>query len=75
MSYYKYLTRAGEFRIAEMPSGKWQALFEDEGLGSYASPTQALEDLHRGHTFFPSCGDPSKFSLPDALADWTYVRC
>lgn len=67
---YAYRTRVGTFRIAQQPDGRWQALFEDEALGSYATPQQAIEDLAGGYTFWPSCGDPSQFGLPEELAGW-----
>lgn len=72
--YYRYATRAGEFRIVQEPSGRWQAMFEGEGLGSYQHPWQAAEDLAGGHTYTPSCGDSANFGLPEDLADWELVR-
>lgn len=74
MTYYRHSTCAGEFRIAQQPNGRWQAMFEDEGLGSYATAQQALDDLAGGHTFWPSCGDPSRFKLPADISDWALVR-
>lgn len=67
---YTYRTRAGTFRIVQQPDGHWQAMYEDEGLGSYSSPQHALDDLAGGYTFWPSCGDPSQLGLPDELSDW-----
>lgn len=72
--YYRYNTKAGAFKIVPEKNGHWQAMFEDEGLGSYAKPEQAAEDLAGGHTFWPSCGDPSEFRLPTELAEWVAVR-
>lgn len=72
--YYRFSTRVGEFRIRQEPNGRWQAMFEDEGLGSYEHPWQAAEDLAGGHTFMPSCGDSAKFGLPEELSDWQFVR-
>lgn len=74
MIYYRYPTTAGEFRIAQEKTGRWQAMFEDEGLGSYQTAQHALDDLAGGHTFWPSCGDPSRFRLPEEISDWELVR-
>ena len=69
---YTYRTRAGLFAIVLKHDGMWHAMFEDEPLGRYASPQQALDDLAGGTTHWPSCGDPSQFSLPEEIGDW---RC
>lgn len=74
MIFYYHKTTAGEFRIAQERGGRWQTMFEDEGLGSYDTAQQALDDLAGGHTHWPSCGDPSRFGLPNELSDWTLVR-
>lgn len=67
---YSYRTRVGVFAIV-FERGRWHVLFEDEPLGSYATATQALDDLVGGSTYWPSCGNPSQFSLPDDLSDWS----
>lgn len=72
--YYRFNTRAGVFKIVRERNGRWQAMYEDEGLGSYLHPFQAAEDLSGGHTFWPSCGNPSKFGLPDDLSEWDLIR-
>lgn len=73
-NYYRFKTSAGEFRIVPERSGRWKAMFEDEGLGSYASPDQAAEDLAGGHTFWPSCGDTAGLGIPEETSGWTFVR-
>lgn len=67
---FSYRARPGTFRIVQEPNGRWQAMFEDEGLGSYPHPQAALDDLAGGYSHWPSCGDPSAFGLPDELSDW-----
>ena len=68
---YTYRTRAGLFSIVLKPAdGMWHAMFEDEALGPYRTAQQAAEALAGGETYWPSCGDPSRFSLPDEIADW-----
>lgn len=67
---YTYRTRVGLFSIELQPNGRWEAMFEDERLGSYLTPQQALDDLASGAVHWPSCGDPSRFSLPDEIGDW-----
>ena len=72
---YYYKTRAGLFKIVQERNGRWQAMYEDEGLGGdYPTAQHALDDLLAGHTFWPSCGDPSTFGLPDDLSDWGFSR-
>lgn len=71
---FAYRSRAGTFRIVQEPNGRWQAMFEDEGLGSYHSAQAALDDLAGGHTFWPSCGDPSQLGLPEDLSAWSSGR-
>lgn len=71
---YAYRTRAGTFRIALEANGRWQVMFEDERLGSYHSAQAALDDLAGGHTFWPSCGDPSQLGLPGELSEWSAGR-
>ena len=71
--YYEFKTHAGTFRIISLGT-HWHAMFEEEDLGGYDAPTMALDDLVGGHTFWPSCGDPSSFSLPDELSGWEVVR-
>ena len=73
VGYYEFKTRVGAFSI--IPNGnRWNAKFADEALGNYASAEQALGDLEGGHTDWPSCGDPSRFGLPDELSEWTFIR-
>jgi predicted double-glycine peptidase len=69
---YKYATSVGTFVIKAIDS-RWHVLFEDEDLGKYAQPRQALDDLVGGHTFSASCGDTSKLGLPEELSAWTPV--
>jgi hypothetical protein len=72
---WTFVTAHGAFHIVPVSGGRFEARFEDEGLGSYFSPEQALDDLVGGHTFSPSSGiDPSEVGLPDQLSDWTFVR-
>jgi hypothetical protein len=69
MDYY-YKTRVGTFRIEER-QGRWHVVFKDESLGSYAYPSQALDDLVGGHTFSPRDRiDTRKLDLPPFLNEW-----
>ena len=72
--YYRFMTRAGLFKIVQERNGRWQAMYQDEGLGSYATAQQTAEDLAGGHTFWPSCGDPSLFGIPEDITEWELVR-
>jgi hypothetical protein len=48
-------------------------MYDDEGLGSYATPDQAADDLAGGHTFSPSCGDTAVLGIPESPAEWHWV--
>ena len=72
--YWKHSTRIGEARIV-LRSGRWRIEIGGEGLGAYDHPQKALDDLVHGHAFSHSlCADTSTLGLPDALADWVFVR-
>lgn len=67
---YVYKTRVGPFYIAEH-GGRFHPVFDDESLGSYATPEQAAEDLAGGYTFSPPGGvDPAKLGIPEDLSEW-----
>ena len=68
MICYEFITKAGRFRIIQTEDGRWQACFEDEGLGSYTTPQIAAENLSIGHVFWPSCGNPQQFGIPCDIA-------
>jgi hypothetical protein len=70
MQGWRFNTRKGEFRIVS-EGKRWRVLFEDEDLGSYAAPEQALDDLVTGHCDACSAGDTAMLGLPDALSEWT----
>jgi hypothetical protein len=67
---YRYDTRDGTFYIAER-DGRFHPLFEDESLGSYATPTQAAEDLAGGYTLSSELGlDIDSLEIPEDLGEW-----
>lgn len=67
---YSYRTRIGNFYIAEH-NGRFHPVFDNETLGSYATPQQAVEDLAGGHTFSISSGvDTSTLGIPEDLVEW-----
>jgi hypothetical protein len=68
---WSYQTREGTFYI-KRDAGGFAPWFGEEHLGWYATAQQALEDLVGGHTFTPSCGDPSRLGLPDDLSEWDF---
>lgn len=71
---YTFRTKAGTFAIRLDRYGRWHAMFDDEDLGSYATAQHACDDLAGGHTYWPSCGDPSAFALPEEVGDWLAIR-
>lgn len=74
MIYYRFKTKVGDFHILQRQDGNWHPMFQDEDLGPYQTAQHALDDLAGGHTYWPSCGDPSQYGLPDELSEWELVR-
>jgi hypothetical protein len=70
---YLFRTPHGTARILLRQDRRWEAMFEDEPLGSYATPQQAAEDLAGGHTWTPSAGDTARFGIPSDLKAWTAI--
>ena len=71
---YTFDSHCGAFSIRLTHDGRWAAMYEDEDLGHYASPRQALDDLSGGHTFSPSSGiDTADCGLPDDLSEWETI--
>ncbi len=72
MWYFK--TRAGVFYIVEK-GDRFHVFFDDETLGNYTTPAQAVDDICGGHTDFPSSGiDPAELQLPCDLSEWEFSR-
>jgi hypothetical protein len=66
-------TKIGPFYIAES-QGTFHPVFQDESLGSYATPEQAAEDLAGGHTFSISVGvDTATLGIPDEVTEWERI--
>lgn len=67
---YYYRTPVGTFLIVER-LGRWHVIFNDESLGSYATPQQAADDLVGGHTFSVGKGiDASKLGMSSDVGEW-----
>jgi len=67
-------TRIVPFYIAES-GGRFQPVYDDESLGSYARPEQAAEDVAGGHTFSISSGiDTATLEIPEDLSEWRRVE-
>ncbi len=67
---YYFQTTAGlaEIRLID---GRFHAIFNDEGLGSYHNPDNAAEAMSRGSTFSNSSGvDLSALEIPADYRDW-----
>jgi hypothetical protein len=72
---YAHKTRVGMFFIGQSPDGRFHPIFDDESLGSYVSPQQAVDDLSGGHTFSPSGGfDTSTLGIPEDVSEWVRVK-
>jgi hypothetical protein len=67
---YQWSTRIGLFYIAEH-NGRFHPMYDDQSLGSYATPQQAAEDLAGGYTFSISSGvDTGTLGIPDDVSEW-----
>jgi hypothetical protein len=67
---YVWNSSMGPFFIAEH-EGRYLAIFDDENLGSYATPAQAADDLAGGHTSSISSGvDTATLGISEDLGDW-----
>ena len=74
---WSYTTKAGTFRIVARARHdgilRYHAMLDDEDLGNYANPEQALDDLVGGHTYAASSGvGTDESGLPDELSEWTF---
>lgn len=70
MRGYRYQTRRGYVYI--LPKhGRWQVVYDGDGLGSYHSPHAAADDVAGGHTDTPSNGvDLGSAGIPDSITEW-----
>lgn len=69
MWYYK--TTKGTVQITHKKDGRYHVIYDDESLGAYTTPQQAVDDASGGHTFMPSNGvDLGEIGLPYDLPDW-----
>jgi hypothetical protein len=67
---YRCSTRIGPFYVAEH-NGRFHPVYDDESLGSYATPEQAAEDVAGGHTFSISSGvDTATLGIPEDISEW-----
>lgn len=67
---YTWNTRIGTFYIAEA-EGRFHVIYDEESLGSYATPEQAAEDVAGGHTFSIASGiDTAALGIPEDLIEW-----
>jgi hypothetical protein len=71
---YVCQTRIGPFYIAVTTDGRYHPVFDDESLGSYINPQQAVDDLAGGHTFsIAGAADTAKLGIPDELGEWDHL--
>ena len=71
MTTYTFKTRKGAVTIVLEPSGRWQVMYDGDGLGSYATPAMAADDVAGGHTFTPSNGiDLGSLGISPDIGDW-----
>ena len=77
MPYWIHDTRLGPVII--MPRKidgqlRYYLIFQDDSLGSYATPQQAADDVAGGHAYWPRGSvDLGELGIPRDLADWSMV--
>lgn len=73
---FYFQTRKGVAVIAFSPANqRYHAVFDDEDLGNYGHPQQAVDDLCGGHTYSHSSGiDTAMLGIPEDLGDWVRAR-
>ena len=67
---YWYSTEHGTFYIRSRRDGRWDLLQDDEELGSYAAPHEALEALTAGQVRLQGAADGFTPVVPHSLSDW-----
>ena len=54
--------------------GRYRVMYEDENLGSYATPRAAVDELCGGNTLVPrTLIEKSHCGLPVSLSEWNFV--
>lgn len=75
MVSYVFQTRKGAVSIVPEKSGRWQVVYDGQGLGSYPTPASASDDVAGGHTFMPSDGtDLGSLGISPDIGDWEQQR-
>jgi len=73
-SLYVWKTRVGPIYIAES-KGRFHVIYQDESLGTYATPEQAADDVAGGHTFsIPGGIDTATLGISRYLNEWQRVK-
>jgi len=71
---YSHRTGAGIFYIAQSDDGRFHPVFQEESLGSYATPAMAAEELAGGHTFSaPGILDTTILAISEDLLEWDSI--
>ena len=68
---YRFDRGGHSFEIRLQPSGRWLAIVDHDGLGSYHRAEAALDDLLGGHAGGDI--DSSEFDLPETLREWQVI--
>jgi hypothetical protein len=73
LGHWEHRTSLGVFRIVPY-FGRYRVMYEDENLGSYATPRAAVDELCGGNTLAPCSGiETSQCGLPVNLSEWNFV--
>jgi hypothetical protein len=71
MYIYEYKTKHGIVSLVPQANGRYQVMFQEEGLGSYHTARAAASDVSGGHTFTPSSGiDLGSLNIPEDINEW-----
>lgn len=72
--YWKHDTPKGPVQIRRLKDQRFHVFFENENLGPYGTPEQAIDDAAGGHTFSPSSGtDLGSLGLSSDIGDWEWI--
>ena len=71
---YVWNTPIGPVYIARSADGRFHPVYNDQDLGSYATPQQAAEDLAGGHTYSVRGRiDTAQLGITEDVSEWEHV--
>jgi hypothetical protein len=69
---YSFKTKWGVVFLKPQSSGRYEVIFDNESLGSYANAVMAADDVEGGYTYTPSTGIQfDRMGVPRELEKWS----